>query len=169
MPRNMSFSLTTDQVRNRTKTVTRRLGWWKNKHGKRLLHVGDVLNACVKCMGLKPGESIERICLIRVTGIRRETLLCAYCPGGASGLFCPVHAKSEAEKEGFPNLNGTEFVQMFCDHMGGNEHQEVTRIEFEYLYEEADPQSQSGYVCGYCGRDLPVPLGKCPVCFGETS
>ena len=54
MPRNMSFSLTTDQVRNRTKTVTRRLGWWKNKHGKRLLQVGDIVNACVKCMGLQP-------------------------------------------------------------------------------------------------------------------
>jgi len=47
MPRNISFALTTKQIRNRSKTVTRRLGW---------LHIkkGDVLNACVKCMGLKP-------------------------------------------------------------------------------------------------------------------
>jgi len=29
MPRNMSFMLTTEQIKNRTKTVTRRLGWKK--------------------------------------------------------------------------------------------------------------------------------------------
>lgn len=28
MPRNMSFALTTSQIRDRSKTVTRRFGWW---------------------------------------------------------------------------------------------------------------------------------------------
>ena len=62
MPRNMSFMLTTEQIRNRTKTVTRRLGW-------QFLKTGDVLNACVKCQGLKPGETVERLCQIRVTSV----------------------------------------------------------------------------------------------------
>lgn len=42
--RNMSFSLTTDQIRGRTKTVTRRLGW-------RFLQSGDQVQACVKSRG----------------------------------------------------------------------------------------------------------------------
>jgi len=36
MPRNISFALTTQQVRNRTKTVTRRAGWL-------FLKAGDIL------------------------------------------------------------------------------------------------------------------------------
>lgn len=59
MPRNISFALTTDQIRDRTKTVTRRKGW-------KFLKAGDTLNACVKCMGLRPGEQIERLAIIRV-------------------------------------------------------------------------------------------------------
>ena len=34
MPRNMSFALTTDQVRKQSKTVTRRMGWRKTKPGE---------------------------------------------------------------------------------------------------------------------------------------
>ena len=33
MPRNMSFSMTTGPFRARTKTVTRRFGWWFLKPG----------------------------------------------------------------------------------------------------------------------------------------
>lgn len=116
MPRNISFALTTDQIRNRTKTVTRRLGW-KN------LKVGEVLNACVKCMGLKPGEQIERLGQIRVVSVRREPLNAMRGPYGAM----------EARREGFPKMTGTQFVEMFCEHMGGFQDQEVTRIEFEYF------------------------------------
>lgn len=58
MPRNMSFSITTDQVRNREKNVTRRNGWW-------FLKSGDIVNAVEKTMGLKKGEKIKRICQIR--------------------------------------------------------------------------------------------------------
>ena len=58
MPRNMSFALTTEQFLNRTKTVTRRKGW-------RFLKPGDVVMGCKKCMGLKPGEQLERLGLIR--------------------------------------------------------------------------------------------------------
>ena len=41
MPRNMSFMITKEQVRNRTKTVTRRLGW-------AFLKPGDIVNAVEK-------------------------------------------------------------------------------------------------------------------------
>lgn len=117
MPRNISFALTTDQIRNKTKTVTRRKKWLFVKSG-------EILNACVKCMGLKPGETIERICQIRVTDVRREKL---------SLMLNRKYGDNEAKLEGFPAMYGDQFVYMFCDHMGGKPDQEVTRIEFEYV------------------------------------
>lgn len=114
MPRNMSFSLTTEQIRNQTKTVTRRKGW-------KFLKPGDISNACVKCMGLKPGEKIEKICQIRVKRVKRERL-------------CYIHVHpGDVRKEGFPRMKVSTFIRMFCKEMGGDENQEVTRIEFEYM------------------------------------
>lgn len=117
MPRNISFALTTEQIRNKTKTVTRRLGW-------KFLKPGDVLNACVKCMGLKPGEQIERLGQIRVRSVRYESL----------ALMRDVknYGNLEASREGFPEMTGADFVEMFCRHMGGTPEQIVTRIAFEY-------------------------------------
>lgn len=112
MARNMSFFLTTDQIRNRTKTVTRRLGW-------KFLQPGDILNACVKCQGLKKGQRIEKLCQIRVISTRLEAL--ARC------------TDDDAAREGFPGMTGLEFAQMFCKHMGGDGRQFVNRIEFEYV------------------------------------
>lgn len=119
MPRNISFSLTTAQVRAKTKTVTRRLGW-------RALKVGDVLNACVKCMGLKKGERPEVICQIRVTNVWRESL---------RNLFMPTsYGKEECAREGFPQMTPGQFYEFFCrSHKGCNTATVVTRIEFEYL------------------------------------
>lgn len=127
MAKNISFALTTKQIRDRTKTVTRRKNWWVDKNNRPLLRVGDVLNACVQCMGLQ-GKPLERMGQIRVTGLRRETLnLMAINEG---------YGKEEAAKEGFPNLTGSQFVEMYISHMGGHGGQLVTRIEFEYLENE---------------------------------
>ena len=71
--RNMSFSATTEQIRNGTKTVTRRLGWT-------FLKPGDVVMACVKCQGLKKGEKVEKIRPIRIVSVRKEPLsICLNC------------------------------------------------------------------------------------------
>ena len=43
MSRLMSVAMTTDAVIARRKTVTRRVGWWENKHGRRILKPGDTL------------------------------------------------------------------------------------------------------------------------------
>lgn len=110
--RNISFMLTTEQVRNRTKTVTRRLGWNK-------LSPGDLLQGCVKCQGLKPGEAIERLCVVRVVSVRRERL--------------DEITDDDVAREGFPEMNAGQFVAMFCDHMKTSPSTEVTRIEFEYV------------------------------------
>lgn len=116
--RNMSFMLTTEQIKNRTKTVTRRLGW-------KTLKPGTVLNACVKCQGLKKGEKVKKLCQIRVTDVRREPL-------NTIGYFSEF-TYHEATLEGFPDMTGPEFVEMFSKNMRVAFDEKVTRIEFEYV------------------------------------
>jgi hypothetical protein len=119
--RNMSFALTTDQVRARTKTVTRRLGW-------RFARPGMVVRAVRKCMGLRPGEKVEPLAVIRFVSVRREHL------GDID-----VYPADETAKEGFPGMPSGLFLRMFTDHMRCNSDDEVTRIEFEYV---DDPEAE---------------------------
>jgi len=113
MPRNMSFSLTTDQIKNRSKTVTRRNGWW-------FLKPGDIVNAVEKAQGLKKGEKIKRIGQIRIVGTRPEALLRITHP--------------DVVREGFPEMSTGEFIDMFCSsHKGCLADSIVNRIEFEYV------------------------------------
>jgi len=120
MPRNMSFALTTEQIRNRTKTVTRRIGWGK-------LVPGDTVNACTKCMGLRKGEKLEKLALLYITSVTKEPLSRMILDGD--------YGASEAAKEGFPGWSGEQFVEMFVEHMptkfGAGTL--VNRIEFEYV------------------------------------
>lgn len=115
--RNISFKLTSDQFRNRTKTVTRRLGW-------KFLKAGDLLQGCVKCQGLKPGEKIERLGVIRVVDVRREPL--------SKMIVDKAYGEAECIAEGFPERSPLEFVAMFGQSMKCLQADEVTRIEFEY-------------------------------------
>lgn len=119
MPRNMSFSMTAAQIRNRTKTVTRRNGWEN-------LKIGEVLRAIVKGQGLKKGEKVERLCDIRVVDVRREPLnrLSRYV----------IYGLTELQREGFPDMTPDEFVAMYCKANGCAPDKTITRIEFEYLY-----------------------------------
>lgn len=120
---NISFMLTTDQVRNRTKTVTRRIGWRK-------LKPGDVLSGVEKGMGLKAGEKVSKLCTIRVIDVRFEPL--------RKMTDDTDYGFAECEKEGFGNHPTlcwpSEFVSFFCStHKGCTPESNVTRIEFEYL------------------------------------
>lgn len=114
MPRNMSFAFTHGSVRNRTKRVTRRRGW-------RFLQPGDIVNACVKCMGLGKGGKVEVITQIRIVSNRREKLTEILLEGQAG-----------CDLEGLPMIAPLTFVMGFCEKMGGQPSQEVSRIEFEY-------------------------------------
>lgn len=121
MPRLMSVQLTEQQVRDRTKTVTRRLGWWEDKSGRRILKSGDHLTLCRKVMGRKKGEPLERICDVQVVDVRREPL---------------VRIDDEdVAREGFPGKDRAWFIDFFRAHMG-KDTQIVTRIEWRYLDEE---------------------------------
>lgn len=140
--RNMSFALTTEQVRLRTKTVTRRTGW-------ATLTPGTLIQPVVKGMGLKPGEKVEKIGgPIRVVSVRRERL----------DAIESEYGQDECRAEGFPNLSPVEFVAMFCATHRVPDNRawgllpkrrrqsfpmlpcdEVTRIEFEYVEQAAAP------------------------------
>ena len=110
----ISFSLTTPQFLDGSKDVTRRLGWKSVK-------AGEVLIAVRKAQGLKAGEKVERLGLIRVVSTGREELR----------LISPA----EVTREGFPGLPPRKFVAMFCEHMGPDVTPStvVTRIEFVKL------------------------------------
>lgn len=109
----MSFAMTTQQLVDGTKTVTRRHGW-KN------LKVGARLRAVHKAMGLRRGESPHVLAVIEVVSVRRE----------------PLNAITDDDvaREGFPAMNAADFVAMFLGKVGGVEHAEVTVIEFRVVW-----------------------------------
>jgi hypothetical protein len=109
----MAVSLTEPQVRQRAKTVTRRVGW-------RMLRPGDRLTLCRKVMGRRRGEPLERIATVTVVSVRREPL--------------DAITAADVTAEGFPQMTPAEFVSFFCaTHRGCRPGTLVTRIEWAYL------------------------------------
>lgn len=121
----MSVALTEDAVRARRKTVTRRLGWWEDKNGRRILKPGDRLTLCRKVMGRKPGEPLVRICDVEVVSVTREPL--------------DAITDDEVTKEGFYPLSALWFVDFFIAEMRCDPGTVVTRIEWCYLDDEDQP------------------------------
>lgn len=125
--RNMSFMLTTEQIRNRTKTVTRRLGW-------DFLKPGDLIQAIEKGQGLQKGEKVNRLAVLRVESVRKERL---------DALHNYDVRDNELAKEGFPQMSAIEFESMFC---AANRpcmpYWVINRIEFSYV----DPVGSGNHV-----------------------
>jgi len=115
----MSFSQTSAQILDRSKTVTRRVGW-------RFLKAGELIQAVEKARGRKKGEPIRNLAVLRVLNVRVEPL---------ARLTRDAHyAEDELPREGFPCWSTAEFVERFrVTHRMRSPEQEVTRIEFEYL------------------------------------
>lgn len=128
MSRLMSVNLTEAAVRERRKTVTRRLGWWENKRGHRILKVGDKLTLCPKVQGRRRGDIVEpldRIVEVTVIDIRRERL--------------DAITREDVAREGWnveplgPGPAAVNlFTEFFCEHMGCTPDTIVTRIEWAY-------------------------------------
>jgi hypothetical protein len=108
----MSFFYTQEQIIERTKTVTRRLGWKKVKPG-------TLIKAVNKCQGLRNGEKPIIFGTIRILDVRREPLW--------------KINKEDCKKEGFPYTGPSDFIEMFCKSMKCDSNTIVTRIEFEYV------------------------------------
>lgn len=108
----MSFAMTTAQVRARTKTVTRRFGWW-------FLRPGDELWAVEKVRGLKKGDKIQRIAMIMVINARPEKL--------------NAITRHECVKEGFVEMPPEYFVKMLVEKYKCKADDIINRIEFQYI------------------------------------
>lgn len=113
----MSFFLTTRQFRERTKTVTRRMGWGN-------LKPGEIVMGVVKCQGLGKGGKVERLGPIRIVNVCQTRL--------------DRITQEDCTREGFPHLSPRQFVSLFMSsHKGCAPDTFVTRIEFEYVEEPA--------------------------------
>jgi hypothetical protein len=120
----MSFAYTWPQILDRSKIVTRRIGW---RHAKPGEHVQPVKQA----MGLKRGEEVVRAphCIVLVD-LRKEPL--------RKLIDLPAYGVAECIAEGFPDLSPKQFVDMFCDtHRGCEPSTNVTRIAFRYEVSDA--------------------------------
>lgn len=116
MARLMSVAMTEQQVRDRTKTVTRRKRW-------RFLKPGDRLTLCRKVRGRKQGEPLVRIVDVEVVSVSRERL--------------DQITLNEVALEGFPDMTPEEFVhRFFVKAQGMQPGDTVTRIEWRYLDEK---------------------------------
>lgn len=105
--------MTKRQYRERTKTVTRRMGW-------EFARVGDVCNGVEKAQGLKKGEKIVVMGQHKFTDVRRE----------------PLNAVTPEDvvKEGFPEMTVEEFITFYCKgHKGCTPETVITRMEYEFL------------------------------------
>lgn len=129
MARLMSVAFTEEAVVERRKRVTRRAGWWRDRHGRFLIKPGDHLTLCRKVMGRKAGEPLVRLAQVEVVGVRRERLSLMWLNGDAYGA-------REVELEGFPGMDPREFVRRyFTEAQGLGPSTLVTRIEWRYLDE----------------------------------
>lgn len=139
----MSFALTTAQIMDGTKTVTRRLGWLHARPGQQVRPVR-------KCMGLRPGEKLDvlRDPLI-VVSVRREPL---------RAMTDDVeYGCRECDLEGFgahPDYRWpSAFVAMFCaTHKGCTPETTVTRIEFAYHQDDGRLHEDLGTVGAVLGH-----------------
>lgn len=119
----MSVAFTEAAVVARTKTVTRRKGWWEDRNGRRILHPGDRLTLCRKVMGRKPGEPLVRLCEVEVVDVRRELLGEVYQEPAALA------------REGCGDMTPAEFIKAYFYPQGLDPWSHVTRIEWRYLDE----------------------------------
>jgi len=126
--RNMSFALTTQQVKDRTKFVTRRFAWWNLKPGTRLW-------AVEKGMGLKAGEKISRLGVIEIIHVSQQRV----------DALLDRDGPPEMRLEGYPMglKDPVEFMERMCllhNKMGCDT---INRIEFGYIT-----------TCAGCGLDF---------------
>ena len=133
MSRLMSVSLTEDAVRERRKTVTRRLGW-------RFLKPGDRLTLCRKVMGRKAGEPLVRIAEVEVVSVRREPLFAMTDDDVAREAVPPRYpdGRMRFDEWYMDRLidalpTAAAWVTWFAWEMGCRPDDDVTRIEWRYL------------------------------------
>lgn len=137
MPRHMSVAETEQSVVDRIKTETRRLGWWQDKNGRRLLMPGDRLVLCRKVMGRRrPDGSVEplvRLAEVEVTSVHREPLR-EIGEAGVAAEAVPVERFDELYIDVNPPVPPVwEWIRWYCETFDCRPSTEVTVIRWRYL------------------------------------
>jgi len=117
----MSFMHTAQHIRDRTKTVTRRVGWT-------FLKPGDFLRAVVRSRGLKKGEHVEELAVLRVVDVRQEALRLLWDDEEYGSRECRLEGFHDGALS-FPD----RFVAWFAATHRCEIDTVVTRIEFVYV------------------------------------
>lgn len=117
----MAVSLTIEQVKDRSKTVTRRRAdTWRK------LKPGALLTLVEQAQGLKKGEKQQVLATVEVVDVRVEPLSHIGNPG-------------ELAKEGFPDMTPEQFVVMWAESHAASAFTvergliQCRRIEWRYL------------------------------------
>ena len=126
MSRLMSFALTEASFLDGTKTMTRRLGWWTDKNGRRLLLPGDRITGCRKVMGRKKGDPLVRLGEAHVTAVYRQKLW-DVTDRDVRREGVPAEMFDEVDAHGVPTPGA--WVTWFCEEQNCLPHHEVTVIE----------------------------------------
>ena len=113
----ISVRHTMEPVLNRTKTVSRRDGWWERKNGTRQLVVGQRLRLCDQTMGLR-GRSPIVVGIVHVGSVTREPL----------GEI----TDADVAREGFPHMTAIEFVKFYTTTFRVEPDLVLTRIGWSY-------------------------------------
>lgn len=136
MARLMSVALTEPAVRERRKTVTRRLGW-------KFLTPGTRLTLCRKVQGRRRAdgtvEPLVRLADVEVVDVRRERLWDITDDNIARECVDPALFGEHYVKSGQPTPHA--WVAWFCEHMRCTPDTVVTRVEWRYLDDEAVPHA----------------------------
>jgi hypothetical protein len=121
----MRFAVGFDRIKDRTKTVTRRIGIQYAD-----LHPGDILRAIP--VGRVRDDAPA---LLKVLSVRHELL---------GDLVGTEYGDTEAALEGYPDKSGEQLYEIVCDVYGCrfDLNEVVTRIEFEYLGDAVKTDSQ---------------------------
>jgi hypothetical protein len=123
----MSVSHTEQAVRDRTKTVTRRLGW-------AFLRPGDTLTLCRKVMGRKAGEPLLRLAEVEVVDVRRVPLYDIDLEDvEAEGVPPATYNGGDLHVAGCDDCAPVAWYEWFARTMRVPITAEVTRIEWRYL------------------------------------
>jgi hypothetical protein len=138
---NISFSATTEQVRQHRKHCTRRVDKSFRLSKK---EPGTILKGIEKAQGLKKGEHVVKLDQIVILEVNREPLKdialrpfreiphrirqCYFSPT-CSGISLP-----EKTLEGFPEITAWDFVELFCKiNKKCTPDTEITRVLFDYV------------------------------------
>jgi len=138
---NISFSATTEQIRQHRKHITRRIDK-SLKLSK--LKPGHILQGIEKGQGIKKGEHVVKLDKIIILEVNREPLkdIIRYpfrnIPQEIDKLYDEYLYVSEPVLEGFPRYatNPQGFVDLFCElNPKCTPDTEITRILFDYVRE----------------------------------